>query len=92
MFSAQKYLAVSQSAALSNAGSGSLAQGGTDLTNITVTAVTELQNVQAALTAVTNYSSQIGSTKDRMNGASNFYSALSTDYSNGVSGLAASTP
>jgi len=79
-----------QSAALYNAGAGSLVQSGTDLTNITVTsatASTELQNVQAALTAVTNYSSQIGSIQDRMNAASNFNSALSTNYTNGVSGL-----
>ncbi len=79
-----------QSAALYNAGAGTLVQSGTDLTNITVTAATattELQNVQAALTAVTNYSSLIGSTQDRMNAASNFNSALSTDYTNGVSGL-----
>jgi flagellin len=79
-----------QTAALYNAGAGSLFQGGTDLTNITVTsatAATELQNVQAALTAVTDYSSQIGSIQDRMNAASNFNSSLSTDYTNGVSGL-----
>jgi flagellin len=79
-----------QSAALYNAGAGSLVQSGTDLTNITVTAATaatELQNVQTALTAVTNYSSLIGSTQDRMNAASSFNSSLSTDYTNGVSGL-----
>ena len=79
-----------QTAALYNAGSGSLVQSGTDLTNITVTATTaatELQNVQAALTAVTTYSSQIGSIQDRMNAASNFNTSLSTDYTNGVSGL-----
>lgn len=79
-----------QTAALYNAGAGSLVQSGTDLTNITVTsatAATELQNVQSALTAVTNYSSQIGSIQDRMNAASNFNASLSTDYTNGVSGL-----
>ena len=79
-----------QTAALYNAGAGTLVQSGTDLTNITVTsttAATELVNVQAALTAVTNYSSQIGSIQDRMNAASNFNSSLSTDYTNGVSGL-----
>ena len=79
-----------QTAALYNAGSGSLVQSGTDLTNITVTAATastELQNVQAALTAVTNYSSQVGSIQDRMNAASNFNAALAKDYTNGVSGL-----
>jgi flagellin len=79
-----------QTAALYNAGAGSLVQGGTDLTNIIVTsatAATELTNVQAALTAVTNYSSVIGSTQDRMNAASNFNSSLSGDYTNGVSGL-----
>ncbi|HLH48779.1 MAG TPA: flagellin, partial [Roseiarcus sp.] len=80
-----------QSAALYNAGSGSLVQSGTDLTNITVTsaatATTALTNVQAALTAVTAYASTIGSTQDRMNAASNFNQALSTNYTNGVSGL-----
>jgi flagellin len=79
-----------QSAALYNAGAGSLVQSGTDLTNITVTsstAATELTNVQAALSSVTAYSSTIGSTQDRMNAASNFNAALSTDYTNGVSGL-----
>jgi len=80
-----------QSAALYNAGSGSLVQSGTDLTNITVTsgatATAALVNVQAALTAVTAYASTIGSTQDRMNSASNFNSALSTNYTNGVSGL-----
>jgi len=80
-----------QSSALYNAGAGALVQSGTDLTNITVTsaasAQTELLNVQAALSAVTAYASTIGSTQDRMNAASNFNSALSTDYTNGVSGL-----
>ncbi len=79
-----------QSAALYNAGAGSLVQGGTDLTNITVTTATagaELTNVQAALSAVAAYSSTIGSTQDRMNAVSNFNSSLSTDYTNGVSGL-----
>jgi flagellin len=79
-----------QTAAFYNAGAGTLVQNGTDLTNITVTsatAATELTNVQAALSAVTAYSSTIGSTQDRMNAATNFNSALSTDYTNGVSGL-----
>jgi flagellin len=81
-----------QTAALYNTGTntGSLNQGGTDLTNIVVTAATaatELQNVQTALTLVTQYSSSIGSTQDRMNAASDFNSALSTDYTDGVSGL-----
>jgi flagellin len=79
-----------QTAALYNAGAGSLVQTGTDLTNITVTAATastELTNVQAALTAVTQYSSLIGSTQDRMNAAQTFNSSLSTNYTNGVSDL-----
>jgi flagellin len=79
-----------QTAALYNAGAGSLVQAGTDLTNITVTAATastELTNVQAALTAVTQYSSLIGSTQDRMNAAQTFNSSLSTNYTNGVSDL-----
>ncbi len=79
-----------QSSALYNGGAGALVQGGTDLTNITVTSATaasQLQNVQAALSAVTAYSATIGSTQDRMNAASNFNASLSTDYTNGVSGL-----
>jgi flagellin len=79
-----------QTAALYKAGAGSLVQAGTDLTNITVTAATastELTNVQAALTAVTQYSSLIGSTQDRMNAAQTFNSSLSTNYTNGVSDL-----
>jgi flagellin len=79
-----------QTAALYNAGAGSLVQSGTDLTNITVTsatATTELTNVQAALTAVTRYSSLIGSTLDRTTAASNFNSSLSGNYREGVSGL-----
>ena len=46
-----------------------------------------LAAVNQALTAVTNYSATIGATQNRMTAASTFNSSLSTDYSNGVSGL-----
>jgi flagellin len=72
-------------------GSGLLTQNGTDLTAITITtaasATSALTNVQAALTAVTQYASLIGATQDRMTSASTFNSALSSDYSNGVGAL-----
>jgi flagellin len=70
---------------------GLLTQGGTDLTNITITdaadAKTALTNVQAALTAITNYGSVIGGAQDEMTSASNFNTALSADYTNGVGAL-----
>jgi flagellin len=69
---------------------GILKQNGVDLTNMTTTASTadaQLTAVQAALAAVTTYSSIIGSTQDRMTAASTLNSSLSTDYTNGVSGL-----
>jgi flagellin-like hook-associated protein FlgL len=56
------------------------------VTSATATAAAELTNVQAALTVITQYSSVIGP-QDRMSAASNFNSSLSTDYTNGVSGL-----
>ncbi len=80
-----------------------LTQGGIDLTGgtgasstfqlttgtngSTITASAALTAVNQALAAVTNYAAQIGATQDRMTTASTFNSALTTDYSNGVSGL-----
>jgi flagellin len=68
-----------------------LVQGGTDLTNISVSgaaaAQTALNNVNAALSAVTNYAAQIGATQDRMTTANTFNTALMTNYSNGVAGM-----
>ena len=77
---------------------GTTALGNTyNLTNIGgaagATAVTSanaadmLSAVGVALAAVTGYSASIGATQDRMTTASTFNSALTTDYSNGVSGL-----
>ena len=76
-----------------------LTQSGIDLTGGTgptstfqigqggVTAALGLTAVNQALAAVTNYSAQIGATQDRMTAASNFNTALMTNYANGVSGL-----
>ena len=69
---------------------GLLTQSGVDLTNLTTTATTaatQLTAVTAALQAVTNYSSIIGATQDRMTAASALNSSVQTDYTNGVSGL-----
>ncbi len=69
---------------------GLLTQGGTDLTNITTSATTaagQLTNVEAALSAVTNYAAQIGATQNRMTAANTLNSALTTNYANGVSAL-----
>ena len=75
-----------------------LTQGGIDLTGgtgpsstfqigTTITAADALTAVNQALAAVTNYSAQIGATQDRMTAANTFNTALTTNYSNGVSGL-----
>jgi flagellin len=68
-----------------------LVQGGTDLTDINVAgataAQTALNNVNAALAAVTNYAALIGATQDRMTTANTFNTALMTNYSNGVAGM-----
>ena len=68
-----------------------LVQGGTDLTDINVAgataAQTALNNVNAALSAVTNYAALIGATQDRMTTANTFNTALMTNYSNGVAGM-----
>ena len=78
--------------------SGLLRQNGTDLTTLgtstgdgttinAANASTVLTAVNNALAAVQNYSGLIGATQDRMTTASNFNSALTTDYANGVAGL-----
>jgi len=73
-----------------------LTQSGIDLTQVgsnTATAVTAstasstLTAVNTAIAAVTNYSALIGATQDRMTAANTFNSDLTTNYSNGVSGL-----
>jgi flagellin len=68
-----------------------LVQNGTDLTDINVAgasaAQTALNNVNAALAAVTNYAALIGATQDRMTTANTFNTALMTNYSNGVAGM-----
>ncbi len=69
---------------------GLLLQGGIDLTNMSTTAATaaaQLTSVDAALQAVTTYSSIIGSTSDDMTAASNFNSALQTNYTTGIGAL-----
>ncbi len=69
---------------------GLLTQNGIDLTNLQTTAATatsQLNAVESALSAVTNYAATIGSTQDRMTAASTFNTALTTDYANGVGGL-----
>ncbi len=68
-----------------------LVQGGTDLTDINVAgaaaAQTALNDVNQALSAVTNYAALIGATQDRMTTANTFNTALMTNYSNGVAGM-----
>jgi flagellin len=75
-----------------------LTQSGIDLTGgtgatstfqvgTTITASAALAAVNTALAAVQNYSALIGATQDRMTAASTFNSDLTTNYSNGVSGL-----
>ncbi len=70
--------------------SGLLQQGATDLTNMSTssTAVAQqLIDVNAALTAVTSYSSEIGSVSNILTNASNFNSALSNNYTTGIGAL-----
>jgi flagellin len=87
----------------SGTATGALVQNGTtalagtyDLTllgqpsGVTITATNAqdaLTAVNAALSAVTNYSASIGATQDRMTAASNLNSALSTNYALGVGSL-----
>jgi flagellin len=69
---------------------GLLTQSGKDLTNLSVNSTNvaaTLTAVNAALTAVTSYASTIGSTANRMTEASTFNSALSTNYTTGISAL-----
>jgi flagellin len=69
---------------------GLLTQGGVDLTNLTVSATNVASTetaVNAALTAVTSYASIIGSTANEMTQASTFNSALSANYTTGISAL-----
>ncbi len=74
-------------------GTGSATGTGTDLltlgTSVTnaATATTALVGVAAVLNEVTNYAATIGSTQDQMTAASTFNAALTTNYSEGVSGL-----
>jgi len=96
-FATAPSLAVS-STTTTAATSNLLTQGGIDLTGgtgatstfqigTTITASAALASVNQALAAVTNYSAEIGATQDRMTAATTFNSALTTNYSNGVSGL-----
>jgi len=96
-FATASSLAVS-STTTTAATSNLLTQGGIDLTGgtgatstfqigTTITASAALASVNQALAAVTNYSAEIGATQDRMTAATTFNSALTTNYSNGVSGL-----
>jgi flagellin len=69
---------------------GLLTQGGVNLTNFTTTAATaaaQMTLVDQALQAVTSYSSIIGSTSNQMTTASNFNTALSTNYTTGIGAL-----
>jgi flagellin len=69
---------------------GLLTQGGNDLTNLTTSAATagaQLNSVEAALSAVTNYAAVIGSTQNRMTSADTLNKAITTNYATGVSAL-----
>ena len=74
-------------------GTGSATATGTNLLTLSTvatsaaTASTALQGVATVLNAVTNYAASIGATQDRMTAASNFNSALTTNYSTGISAL-----
>ena len=50
-------------------------------------AQTALNDVNQALSAVTDYAALIGATQDRMTTANTFNTALMTNYANGVSGM-----
>ena len=63
----------------------SLGTGGTAVS--AANAADMLSAVNQALGAVTNYAASIGATQDRMTSASNFNSAVTTDYANGISAL-----
>jgi flagellin len=69
---------------------GLLTQGTTNLTNITTTATSAAQqitDVNAALNAVTAYSSLLGSTSNILTNATTFNSALSNNYTTGIGAL-----
>jgi flagellin len=69
---------------------GLLTSGAYDLTNLTTTATTaatQLTAVNTAFSAITSYSSIIGSTANALTQASTFNSALSTNYTTGISAL-----
>ena len=69
---------------------GLLTQGGVNLTNLTVNSTNVASTetaVNAALTAVTSYASVLGSTANEMTQASTFNSALSDNYTTGISAL-----
>jgi flagellin len=69
---------------------GLLTQGASDLTNLTTSATLAAQqmtDVNAALNAVTAYSSILGSTSNILTNASSFNSSLSTNYTTGIGAL-----
>ncbi len=69
---------------------GLLTQSGVNLTNLTVSATNVASTetaVNAALAAVTSYASVIGSTANQMTEASTFNSALTDNYTTGISAL-----
>ncbi len=69
------------------AGSYDLTQLGSGTSVTATNAADILTAVNAALTSVTNYSAQIGSTQDRMSSMNNLNNALTTNYATGVEGL-----
>jgi flagellin len=68
-----------------------LVQNGSDLTNLSVAgasaAATALNDLNQALSAVTNYAALIGATQNRMTTANTFNTSLMTNYSNGIAGM-----
>jgi flagellin len=69
---------------------GILTHGGVDLTNLLVNSTNVASTetaVNAVLTAVTSYASIIGSTANEFTQATTFNSALSTNYTTGISAL-----
>jgi flagellin len=69
---------------------GLFTQGTTNLTNIvtsTATAAAQMTDVSAALTAITSYSSIIGSVSNTLTNAATFNSALSDNYTTGIGAL-----
>ncbi|WP_158818957.1 flagellin [Methylocapsa sp. S129] len=69
---------------------GLFTQGTTNLTNIvtsTTAAAQQMTDVSAALTAITSYSSIIGSITNTLTNAATFNSALSDNYTTGIGAL-----